>query len=53
MKKTYIKPALDLDEQMLEQDILTQSVGIDSTPVKADNAAGRGNIDLWDDEEEE
>jgi len=52
MKKTYIKPALDLDEQMLEQDILTQSVGINSTPVSADAAAGRDNYDLWEDEEE-
>ena len=53
MKKTYIMPALTIDEQMLEQDLLNVSVLVDSTPKSADDAAGRGNYDLWDDEEEE
>ena len=46
-------PALTIDEQMLEQDLLNVSVLVDSTPESADNAAGRGNYDLWDDDEEE
>jgi len=52
MKKAYIIPAIDIDEQQVEQDILAQSILIDSNPVKADDAAGRDNYDLWEDEEE-
>jgi hypothetical protein len=53
MKKTYIMPALTIDEQMLEQDLLNVSVEVSGEAVSADDAAGRGNYDLWDDDEEE
>ena len=53
MKKTYITPALTIDEQMLEQDILTQSILVSDEAVSADDAAGRDNFSIWDDDEED
>ena len=50
MKKTYITPALTIDEQMLEQDILTQSILVSEAAVSADDAAGRDNFSIWDDD---
>lgn len=53
MKKTYLKPFVDVDN-MIEQDMLCLSlIQEQGTPVEADESdvLGRDNHSIWDDED--
>lgn len=54
MKKTYISPALNAD--MMEEDQMLMASFVnelnDEDTINAGDMLGRGNYDLWDDDEE-
>jgi len=54
MKKTYITPALEMDEMQVSQMIAqSDSLGFGDKIGSADGAESRYRSNLWDDDEDE